>query len=84
MLMDPPAPCLPTSKFFHPVMGDISATKYPGFEGIFMVSYSLEIWESIFQVLKAKALQTPILSPEGAKVENGESQKPFDCTLPPT
>ena len=57
-------------------MGASTAANPPGFEGIITERYTLQIWESIFQIVEAKARNNPMLSPEVINKANGESLKP--------
>ena len=46
-----------------------------------MLSYTLGLWDEIFQVLEAKANKTPNLLSEGIRIAKGEVVKMNKCTV---
>ena len=68
--------------FYQPSLSGATASKVKNFEGIPLSSYILEIWGKIFQVLDAEDQQTPMLSPEGIKIEKGEWVKAEKRVIP--
>ena len=69
--MDHPEPCQTASNFFHINLGASTAEKESDFKGLPSERYTLQIWESIFQVIEAEFSMKPMLSPEGINMEKG-------------
>ena len=71
VVMAAPAPILPLSFFFQPVLSGKAAEKVQGFQVIPILDYSLVQWENILKVLEAEALDIPMLSSDGIKRSKG-------------
>ena len=82
VVMDSPAPLLPSSSFFQPNRCSEIPSKAPGFQGLPTEQYTPGRWAVKFQVLDAKAIKKPMLSPEGVIRTKGDSLKSPDCNLP--
>ena len=54
-VMAPSSPHLPSSAFFHPVLSGSTSSNVKRFESLLLLSYTMGIWEKIFQVLEAEA-----------------------------
>ena len=53
VVIDPSSPRSPSSDFFQPVLSGATASNVKSFEFILMLSYTLGVWEKIFQFLEA-------------------------------
>ena len=81
MIIDPPAPHLPTSALYQTILGYSSEELASIFKGPPTEIYILRRWTSIFQVIEAEEINKPMLSPEGISRVKGEALKPPDSTL---
>ena len=69
--MDLSPPHLPSSAFFQPVLSGYTESNVEIFEGILLLSYALERWEKIFQLLEAEAQKTLMMLSEGNMISKG-------------
>ena len=72
VVIDPSSPHSPSSDFFQPVLSGATASNVKSFEVILMLSYTLGVWEKIFQFLEAEDQKKTMMLSEGIRIPKGE------------
>ena len=75
VVLSQPAPRLPSSALYQPVLSGANTSKVKNFEGLTLSTYTLERWGNIFQILEEEAQKTPMMSPDGITRAKGEEVK---------
>ena len=80
--MAPSSPHLLSSDFFQRVLSGAIASNVESFVSLLMSSYTVGIWEKIFQVLEAEVQQTQMMLFEGISKSKVEVLNMTHLTMP--